>query len=116
MINSEVASFRVQTVKLYLAALNRGTKFIFQTLPRTLTIWLELGERPGVLEGIKTKPAEYARRRWELASPKRRNADMGLLLPQLERRRIARADPIFPTHESLHQGRCECEADPDVSR
>lgn len=58
IVRSEVASYRVQTVKLYLAALNRGTKFIFQTLPRTLTIWLELGERPGVLEGLKNKPAE----------------------------------------------------------
>lgn len=54
----EVASYRVQTVKLYLAALTRGTKFIYQTLPRTLTIWLELGERPQVIEGMKTKPAE----------------------------------------------------------
>ena len=49
------SSFHQQTVKLFCLALSHGTKFIYQAMPRMLTIWLELGERPEVLRSVKVK-------------------------------------------------------------
>lgn len=51
---------RVQTVKLFSRSLELGTKFIYQAMPRMLTIWLEAGEDPEVLEYVKRHKKEYA--------------------------------------------------------
>lgn len=32
------------TVKSYVKAITHGSKFVYQTVPRMLTIWLDLGE------------------------------------------------------------------------
>ena len=50
-----VSSFHEETVKLFSLALSHGTKFIYQAMPRMLTIWLELGERPDILRSLKLK-------------------------------------------------------------
>lgn len=34
----------LSTVKAYADAINLGTKYIYQTVPRLLTLWLDLGE------------------------------------------------------------------------
>lgn len=38
------ASFAYQTCHYYLQALRYGVKYIYQTMPRLLTLWLDLGE------------------------------------------------------------------------
>jgi len=38
------ASFNHQTCFLYVQALQHGVKYIYQTMPRMLTLWLDLGE------------------------------------------------------------------------
>jgi hypothetical protein len=35
----------VQVVKVYLRAINTGQKYIYHTVPRVLTLWLDFGER-----------------------------------------------------------------------
>ncbi|GAA6058573.1 hypothetical protein JCM10212_007012 [Sporobolomyces blumeae] len=42
-------------VRLYSQALACGTKFIYQALPRLLTIWLETAENPGVVLFVKIR-------------------------------------------------------------
>lgn len=37
-----------QIVKAYSSALNIGTKFVYQTVPRMLTLWLDIGEDPAL--------------------------------------------------------------------
>lgn len=34
----------LQTVKAYTKAMKYGSKYIYQTVPRLLTLWLDLGE------------------------------------------------------------------------
>lgn len=34
------------TVKCFCRAIMHGSKFVYQTVPRMLTIWLDLGENP----------------------------------------------------------------------
>lgn len=46
------------TVKHFGAALTHGTKFIYQAMPRMLTLWLEFGEIPRVLELYRQKQKE----------------------------------------------------------
>ena len=38
------ASFNYQTCHMYCQALQHGVKYIYQTMPRMLTLWLDLGE------------------------------------------------------------------------
>jgi serine/threonine-protein kinase ATR len=38
------ASFNFQTCFMYIQALQHGVKYIYQTMPRMLTLWLDLGE------------------------------------------------------------------------
>ncbi|GAA5989436.1 hypothetical protein JCM11641_007903 [Rhodosporidiobolus odoratus] len=52
---NEIATYHNQVVKLYCKALSAGTKYIYQALPRLLTIWLTVGERPAMVEYIKNK-------------------------------------------------------------
>ncbi|GAA5902167.1 hypothetical protein JCM6882_006719 [Rhodosporidiobolus microsporus] len=52
---SEMAAYRSQVVKLYTKSLASGTKYIYQALPRLLTIFLEMGERPILVEVGKAK-------------------------------------------------------------
>lgn len=40
----------LSTVKAYASAINLGSKYIYQTVPRLLTLWLDLGEDPKVAE------------------------------------------------------------------
>ncbi|GAA5831812.1 hypothetical protein JCM11251_003895 [Rhodosporidiobolus azoricus] len=54
---SEIAGFRAQTVKLYTKSLAQGTKYIYQALPRLLTIFLEMGERSVLVEVAKARKA-----------------------------------------------------------
>ncbi|BGO96796.1 Serine/threonine-protein kinase MEC1 [Rhodotorula toruloides] len=51
----DIAGYRCQVVKLYVRSLACGTKYIYQALPRTLTIWLEMGERPALVEHSKNR-------------------------------------------------------------
>ncbi|GEM06491.1 phosphatidylinositol 3-/4-kinase [Rhodotorula toruloides] len=53
----DIAMFRCQVIKLYVRSLAFGTKYIYQALPRTLTIWLEMGERPSLVEHSKNRKA-----------------------------------------------------------
>lgn len=46
---------RSETCKLFSLALSHGTKFIYQAMPRMLTIWLELGETSELLKIMKVK-------------------------------------------------------------
>ncbi|EMD40504.1 hypothetical protein CERSUDRAFT_44292 [Gelatoporia subvermispora B] len=36
----------LQTVRCFIKAIKHGTKYIYQTVPRLLTIWLDIGENP----------------------------------------------------------------------
>lgn len=38
------ATYGYHTVQNYLLALKHGVKYIYRTMPRLLTIWLDLGE------------------------------------------------------------------------
>lgn len=38
------AGYSYHTVQNYLLALKHGVKYIYRTMPRLLTIWLDLGE------------------------------------------------------------------------
>ncbi|ODO06790.1 hypothetical protein I350_04149 [Cryptococcus amylolentus CBS 6273] len=44
MLTSHSTVFKYHTVLMYSKALRYGVKYIFQTMPRMLTIWLDLGE------------------------------------------------------------------------
>lgn len=46
---------RAETCKLFSLALSHGTKFIYQAMPRMLTIWLEMGETAELLKIMKVK-------------------------------------------------------------
>ncbi|GAA5955223.1 hypothetical protein JCM3765_003250 [Sporobolomyces pararoseus] len=48
-------TFRTEVVRLYAEALRYGTKYIYQALPRMLTIWLEMSENPGIVQYVKMK-------------------------------------------------------------
>ncbi|BGP12911.1 hypothetical protein JCM10213v2_000828 [Rhodosporidiobolus nylandii] len=52
---AEITQYRRQVVNLFVRSLSVGTKYIYQALPRLLTIWLEMGERQGVVDYIKAK-------------------------------------------------------------
>ncbi|KAF5389252.1 hypothetical protein D9757_003512 [Collybiopsis confluens] len=41
-------------IKAYAEAINLGTKYIYQTVPRLLTLWLDLGEEKRIPDGIAT--------------------------------------------------------------
>ncbi|KAK4058120.1 hypothetical protein OIO90_000859 [Microbotryomycetes sp. JL221] len=47
--------FRYETVKHYSMCLALGTKYIYQAMPRMLTIWLELGDEKTVLDAVQAK-------------------------------------------------------------
>ncbi|KAM0793140.1 hypothetical protein ACM66B_000616 [Microbotryomycetes sp. NB124-2] len=53
-------AFRYETVKHYSTCLAYGTKFIYQALPRMLTIWLELGDEKTVLEALQIRKKNTA--------------------------------------------------------
>ena len=38
------AAYSVHTCHYYILALKHGVKYIYQTMPRMLTLWLDLGE------------------------------------------------------------------------
>ena len=44
------ATANYQTCLNYIQALHRGVKYIYQTMPRMLTLWLDLGESELVLK------------------------------------------------------------------
>ncbi|GAA5943874.1 protein kinase MEC1 [Sporobolomyces koalae] len=48
-------TFRTEVVRLYAEALRHGTKYIYQALPRMLTIWLEMSETPGIVQYAKLR-------------------------------------------------------------
>jgi serine/threonine-protein kinase ATR len=56
MVNSYIFMFtmnsglrmRLSTVRCFTKAMKYGNKFIYQTVPRLLTIWLDMGEDPAV--------------------------------------------------------------------
>ncbi|GAA5994714.1 protein kinase MEC1 [Rhodotorula paludigena] len=52
---AEVASYRSHVVKLFCKSVASGTKYIYQALPRLLTIWLEMGEKPAILDFSKAR-------------------------------------------------------------
>ncbi|GAA5921352.1 hypothetical protein JCM1841_002451 [Sporobolomyces salmonicolor] len=54
-VNSRNASMRVQVVKMFSKALGLGTKFIYQAMPRMLTIWLEIAEHPSLVQYAKMR-------------------------------------------------------------
>lgn len=39
---------RLATIRCFTKAMKYGNKFIYQTVPRLLTIWLDMGEDPAV--------------------------------------------------------------------
>lgn len=39
-----------KTVDNYARALRYGTKYIYRTMPRMLTIWMDCGERPDLIK------------------------------------------------------------------
>jgi hypothetical protein len=39
-----------KTVDNYARALRYGTKYIYRTMPRMLTIWMDCGERPDLVK------------------------------------------------------------------
>ena len=47
----------VYTVKEYVTALRLGSKYAYQTIPRVLTLWLDMGENVGTASGSKSKKA-----------------------------------------------------------
>ncbi|GAA6005621.1 hypothetical protein JCM10207_005273 [Rhodosporidiobolus poonsookiae] len=51
----DVLQYQAQTVKLYVKSLAHGTKYIYQALPRLLTIWLENGERQPLVDLTKER-------------------------------------------------------------
>lgn len=48
---------RSQTCHQYSQALLHGNKFIYQAMPRMLTLWFEIAEHANVLEALKDKKA-----------------------------------------------------------
>ncbi|GAA6058026.1 hypothetical protein JCM3770_003979 [Rhodotorula araucariae] len=52
---ADIAGYRSHVVKLFCKSVANGTKYIYQALPRLLTIWLEMGERPVLIEHLKSK-------------------------------------------------------------
>lgn len=48
----------LKTVENYARALRYGTKYIYRTMPRMLTIWMDCAERPDLVktELVKTDP------------------------------------------------------------
>lgn len=46
---------RRETVKQFSHALAHGTKYIYQTMPRMLTIWFELGEQADLQRALKLR-------------------------------------------------------------
>ncbi|GAA5857265.1 hypothetical protein JCM8547_009406 [Rhodosporidiobolus lusitaniae] len=52
-LSSDSVSMQNQVVKLFARSLGCGTKYIYQALPRLLTIWLEMGERPVLVAHAK---------------------------------------------------------------
>lgn len=56
---SDIASYRSHVVKLFCKSVANGTKYIYQALPRLLTIWLEMGEKPLLIEHIKAKRTKW---------------------------------------------------------
>ena len=54
---------RLATVRCFTKAMKYGNKFIYQTVPRLLTIWLDMGEDPTVRseEGYTKITAEISR-------------------------------------------------------
>ena len=54
---------RLSTIRCFTKAMKYGNKFIYQTVPRLLTIWLDMGEDPTVRsdEGFTKITAEISR-------------------------------------------------------
>lgn len=50
--------YRTYTCKSFSQALTLGTKYIYQAMPRMLTIWLEIGEHESVLRVSKEKKTQ----------------------------------------------------------
>lgn len=44
VVDSEIHNYLVHLMKNYVLALRHGTKFVFQSLPRLLTLWFDYGE------------------------------------------------------------------------
>ena len=49
MLNSG-RDLNYQTIKCYARTLQAGSKYVYQTLPRMLTLWLDLGEKEKSLQ------------------------------------------------------------------
>ncbi|SCV68802.1 BQ2448_923 [Microbotryum intermedium] len=47
--------YRVRVVEMFIQALCRGTKFIYQAMPRMLTIWLEIGDAKPVIDVVNQR-------------------------------------------------------------
>ncbi|KAF8592595.1 hypothetical protein K439DRAFT_1625944 [Ramaria rubella] len=45
----------LETIKSYVNTLQTGSKYVYQTLPRMLTLWLDLGEKASVLEETRER-------------------------------------------------------------
>lgn len=54
-MSSQIESILRFTVDNYAKALRYGTKFIYRTLPRMLTIWLDQGARPDIIRAQNQK-------------------------------------------------------------
>jgi serine/threonine-protein kinase ATR len=54
---------RLSTIRCFTKAMKYGNKFIYQTVPRLLTIWLDMGEDPAVRsdDGFTKITAEISR-------------------------------------------------------
>ncbi|GAA5842453.1 hypothetical protein JCM9279_005388 [Rhodotorula babjevae] len=52
---NDIVVYRSHVVKLFCRSVGHGTKYIYQALPRLLTIWLEMGEKPLLIDYLKTK-------------------------------------------------------------
>ncbi|KDE08289.1 hypothetical protein MVLG_01552 [Microbotryum lychnidis-dioicae p1A1 Lamole] len=50
--------YRVRVVEMFIQALCRGTKFIYQAMPRMLTIWLEIGDAKPVIDVVNQRREE----------------------------------------------------------
>lgn len=55
---TEALQRRELTVDAFSSALSYGTKYLYQALPRMLTLWLELGDHSEVMRGNKFKKAK----------------------------------------------------------
>jgi hypothetical protein len=53
-------TFRLETVTLFGQALQHGTKYIYQAMPRMLTIWLDTGDQPTLLDILKSRKKKCA--------------------------------------------------------